>query len=186
MAAGRVPPPTGMGVRKPTSNREMAAQMRPQRSSLRLPPAWPGWRGGIGLACWCVCSRWRKWKPRSVSGFVANVICLNAPVWHRVSLNPPAAVQFRVGRNSVSPALTAGHYGRAVLLRIITSCETKPARRRNRAAGHIVSIHAACRLVAACSAPANAFSRCSGPIWIPSAEMNSGLVTPIKPNTQRK
>ena len=46
--------------------------------------------------------------------------------------------------------------------------------------------YAAWRLVAACNALANAFSRCSGPTWVPSAEINSGLATPMKPNTQRK
>ena len=45
---------------------------------------------------------------------------------------------------------------------------------------------AASRLLAAFKAPATAFSRCSGPTWIPSAEMNSGLATPMKPNTQRR
>jgi NAD(P)-dependent dehydrogenase (short-subunit alcohol dehydrogenase family) len=49
-----------------------------------------------------------------------------------------------------------------------------------------ISRYAARRLVAACRAPAIAFSRCSGPTPIPSAEMNSGFVTPMKANTQRK
>jgi NAD(P)-dependent dehydrogenase (short-subunit alcohol dehydrogenase family) len=48
------------------------------------------------------------------------------------------------------------------------------------------SCYAAWRLVAACNALASAFSRCSGPTWMPSAEMNSGFWTPMKPNTQRR
>ena len=48
------------------------------------------------------------------------------------------------------------------------------------------SIQAAFRSLAAFSAPATAFSRCSGPTWMPSAEMNSGSLMPMKPNTQRR
>src|SRR6266478_2286497 len=63
----------------------------------------------------------------------------------------------------------------------------RPARRRVDG-GRLcrISCYAACRLVAACRAPASAFSRCSGPTWTPSAEINSRFVTPMKPNTQRK
>ncbi len=53
------------------------------------------------------------------------------------------------------------------------------------AAGSL-SFQAACREVTACRAFASAFSRCSGPSWIPSAEMNSSLVTPMKPKTPRR
>ncbi len=78
---------------------------------------------------------------------------------------------------------------RADLSRIIgTQRSSITARRRGSTAagGRLNSRYAAWRLVAACNAPASAFSRCSGPTWIPSAEINSGLATPMKPNTQRK
>ena len=53
-------------------------------------------------------------------------------------------------------------------------------------AAAVASTQAAFRSLAAFSAPATAFSRCSGPTWMPSAEMNSGFLMPMKPNTQRK
>jgi hypothetical protein len=65
-------------------------------------------------------------------------------------------------------------------------CKTSPPPRFGDGGRRLLPVQAAWRLVAACNAPASAFSRCSGPIWIPSAEMNSGLATPMKPNTQRK
>jgi hypothetical protein len=98
-----VHPRAGRGSRKTTRLREMAGPTKPLCSLQRPSQPSPGWRGGTGLACSSVCSRWRRWKPRNASGCAASAIYRNAAVGVQANIRR-RRFGFGLGRTSVSPS----------------------------------------------------------------------------------
>jgi len=60
------------------ANLWMAGRMKPPRSLPRQRLTSPGWRKVTSSMCSASCSGWRSWKRRSVSGFAASAVCLDA------------------------------------------------------------------------------------------------------------